>query len=72
MDKQLENVEKQVEVHLANPTIKKYVDNKKEHNIFNKPLEEIVESEWFTKTLPESWSDSDTLVHQCWRLCNKK
>lgn len=72
MENQLENVNKQAKYHLNNPTIKKYVDNKKEHNIFNKPLHEIVKSEWFTKTLPESWSDSDTLIHQCWRLCNKK
>jgi hypothetical protein len=43
-----------------------------EYNLFNKPLEEILESEWFTKTLPESWEDSDTLPRQCRTFCQIK
>lgn len=49
-----------------------YYENREEYNLFNKPLEEIIESEWFTKTLPESWEDSDRLPRQCRTFCQFK
>ncbi len=71
LSRQLENIERSVKWHPLNPVLKEYIDNKEEHNIFNKSIDEIVKNDWFTKTLPESWNDSDTIIHQCWRLCNK-
>lgn len=48
-----------------------YPYNKEEHNIFNKPLEEILgESEWFNKELPESWDNEP--FKQCIKFCSSK
>lgn len=50
--------------------IKEYDKYKTEHNIFHKPLLDIIkESSWFNKTLPESWN-SDNPVNQCKRHCS--
>lgn len=51
------------------PVMVEYVDNKEKYNVFHTPFEEIINSEWFTKTLPESWDDSDRLVLQCAQQC---
>ena len=57
--------------YLANLFFKKgYPYNKEEHNIFNKPLEEILgESEWFNKELPESWDNEP--FEQCIDYCSE-
>ena len=34
-------------------------------------IKEILNSEWFTKTLPESWKDEKTCARQCKRWCTK-
>ena len=44
-----------------------YSKVKELHNIKNNSMEDILNSEWFIKTLPESWNDSD----RCHRLCKK-
>ena len=49
-----------------------YIENQDEYNIFKTPLEDIVNSEWFTKTLPESWTDPKRIVWQCYKFCSKK
>lgn len=51
--------------HLMN----EYKKNAHDLNIKNKPLEEIVEHEWFTKTLPESWKNAENVAEQCIRFC---
>ena len=52
--------------------ILEYYKNKDDYNIFKKPLEEIINSDWFTKTLPESWQiENDTCV-LCKRFCSVK
>ena len=33
------------------------------------PLIDILNEDWFTKTLPESWDDSDRLTKQCRLNC---
>ena len=49
-----------------------YPYDKEEHNVFNRPLEDILEnSQWFNKELPESWN-SDTPFKQCVDFCAKK
>lgn len=49
-----------------------YYKNKEEYNIFENDLEDIINSEWFTKTLPESWEDEKTLPRQCKKYCQMK
>ena len=49
-----------------------YYNNREKYNIHNTPLEEIINSDWFTKTLPESWNDPNLLVRQCKKYCQKK
>ena len=49
-----------------------YYKNKKQYNVNHTPLEEILNNEWFTKTLPESWDSEDTALPECKRFCRKK
>lgn len=53
------------------PVLREYHNNRKKHNIFETELSEIVESEWFTKTLPESWEDENRLIPQCKKYCSE-
>lgn len=48
-----------------------YYDNRDKFNIFKRPLHEIINDEWFLKTLPESWNDSDEIPMQCWWNCSE-
>jgi len=50
---------------------KEYNKNKDKHNLNNYTLKEILNSEWFTKTLPESWKDEETCARQCKRWCTE-
>lgn len=52
--------------------LNEYHENKEQYNIRNNSLEDIVNSEWFTKTLPESWDDSTRTVRQCKKHCTVK
>jgi len=52
------------------PVLVEYLENKEKYNVFHTPFEEIIGGEWFTKTLPESWDDSDRLVLQCSYACS--
>jgi hypothetical protein len=49
-----------------------YNKNKDEYNVFNKPLEDIINSEWYTKTLPESWDDPEKISPCCKTNCTVK
>lgn len=54
---------------LMHPVMQEYHNNREKFNVFSTPMDEILKSDWFTKTLPESW-DSDSTVHiQCKRMC---
>ena len=48
-----------------------YNKNKDKHNLNNYTVKEILNNEWFTKTLPESWKDEKTCARQCKRWCTK-
>ena len=50
---------------------KEFYKNKDKHNLNNHTIKEILNSEWFTKTLPESWKDEKTCARQCKRWCTK-
>ena len=52
--------------------MKDYDDNKELYNIHSNTMENIISSEWFTKTLPESWEDESKLLWQCKRWCGEK
>lgn len=49
-----------------------YYVNKSKYNIFENSLEDIINSEWFTKTLPESWDDESKVTRQCKKYCTRK
>lgn len=48
-----------------------YYENKEKYNIFENSLEDIINSDWFTKTLPESWDDPNLTIRQCEKYCMK-
>ena len=50
---------------------KEYEKRKDKLNIFENDLEDILNSEWFTKILPESWENEDTIAGPCKRICTK-
>ncbi len=52
--------------------MKEYNDNKEKYNIHNNDMRDIINSEWFTKTLPESWKDETRTVRQCKTWCGEK
>ena len=49
-----------------------YYYDRDKYNVHNRPLEEILNDEWFAKTLPESWEDENKLARQCATYCQVK
>lgn len=47
-----------------------YIANKLQYNIFHRPVLDILQSDWFVETLPESWQSEDTTHSVCKRWCN--
>jgi len=56
---------------MNHPVMKAYLENKQKHNAFNVPVNEILESEWFKKILPESWESEETTHGKCKHFCTK-
>ena len=55
---------------IVNPVMQEYWAHEEELNINNRSLEEILNHEWFTKTLPESWKGHNP--HRiCVLMCDK-
>jgi len=50
---------------------KEYQKRKDKLNIFTNDLETILNDEWFTKILPESWESDDTILNACKKVCTK-
>lgn len=50
---------------------KEYRKTKDKQNLNNYSLKEILNGEWFTKTLPESWKDEKTCARQCKSWCTQ-
>jgi hypothetical protein len=46
-----------------------YSKNYPKYNLTNASLSTIINSSWFTKTLPESWSDPETAPYACQHNC---
>jgi len=48
---------------------KEYEKRKDKLNIFTNDLEDILNDEWFTKILPESWESEYTIAGPCKGIC---
>lgn len=46
-----------------------YKRNYDDLNLKNKSMEEIINHEWFVKTLPESWEKEETRITECRMFC---
>ena len=46
-----------------------YYKHKDELNLKKNSMESILNHEWFTQTLPESWEKEETRVSHCRRFC---
>lgn len=58
--------------HITNQHLfKEYRKTEDKQNLNNHSLKEILNGEWFTKTLPESWKDEKTCARQCKTWCTK-
>jgi hypothetical protein len=53
----------------SHPIIKDYLSKKEEYNIKNDSLKNILNKEWFQKTLPNSLIDYDKAPKPCKRVC---
>lgn len=53
------------------PILKSYIDHKDELNVFNHPLNVVLDHQWF-KDLYDSWLDSDKVSPICVRQCSRK
>lgn len=54
------------------PLFQEYLKDKEKYNINNTDLKDIINSDWFLKSLPESWNDENKVVRQCKKYCTKK
>jgi len=55
---------------IADSLMRIYDSKKEDNNIFNNNLEDILEGEWFTKSLPENW-ESEMPSRTCRRYCGE-
>jgi len=46
-----------------------YLENKDDLNLKKKSMEEILDHEWYQKTLPESWEKEETRLKECRDFC---
>tara|TARA_B100000424_G_scaffold261740_1_gene247035 strand:+ start:5403 stop:5765 length:363 start_codon:yes stop_codon:yes gene_type:complete len=53
-----------------NDVLLKYLKNKKDYNLNNKTMDEILSSDWFNIDLPNSWESYDTIPHACSTFCD--
>mgnify|MGYP003630721173 FL=1 len=53
------------------PEYIEYNNNKEQYNVFHTPLSDIIDSKWFTETLPNSMN-SDKPVGQCVNNCSSR
>jgi hypothetical protein len=55
---------------IANPVMQKYYEFEKDLNLENNEIDDILQHEWYTKVLPESW-DSDNPHRLCVLMCSR-
>jgi carbonic anhydrase len=62
-----------VDNHVRNHYLYKEYDKRKDElNIFKNDLGDILNNEWYTKILPESWESEETIAGPCYRICTDK
>jgi hypothetical protein len=71
LEDQLINIEEAAVNTGFQPLMREYFEKQEEYNILNKPIQIILMSEWFAKTLPESWNNEERVLHQCKVHCSK-
>lgn len=49
--------------------IRDYYKNPDSKNAFKRPVHEILDDEWFNKTLPKTWESEETIHIQCSKFC---
>jgi hypothetical protein len=52
--------------------MQEYNDNKEKYNIHTNDMRDIINGEWFTKTLPESWKDETKTINLCKQWCGEE
>lgn len=72
IEDQIGDIERVSYITATEKVLNEYYERKDEYNIFKTPLEDIINSEWFTKTLPESWDDPNRAIRQCKKYCTMK
>ena len=53
------------------PWVDEYIDNKEKYNLDNSTIDEILNSDLFSKKLPDTWKDPDTAPPPCQKYCRK-
>jgi hypothetical protein len=56
---------------VGHPIIQEYYAFEDELNVFKNDLDDIVNHEWFVKTLPESWNHEKTTHKLCDMMCGE-
>ena len=51
--------------------MQEYNDNKEKYNIHTNDMKDIINGEWFSKTLPDSWEDDTKTISQCKLWCGE-
>jgi|TARA_B110000908_G_scaffold168934_1_gene224931 hypothetical protein len=64
-------VQKQNGITKECAVMQEYNDNKEKYNIHNNDMKDIINGEWFTKTLPDSWKDETKTITQCKTWCGE-
>ena len=54
------------------PIIQEYINNPTIYNLNHNSISDIVNSEWFNKSLPESWNNLEDSCWGCKKVCGKK
>jgi hypothetical protein len=54
------------------PIIREYMDNPTTYNLNYNSIFDIANSQWFNKSLPESWNNLEDSCWGCKKVCGKK
>ena len=55
--------------NIEHPVMAAYFECQDEYNVFKTDVNDILTSQWFTETLPNSWDSDETVHFQCKRMC---
>lgn len=65
-----ENILARSNEDVSHPVMQEYYRNEDQLNLSKNPLNKVLEHDWFTKTLPESW-DTDNPHRLCMIMCSR-